>query len=331
MRTEDEIISNWKDKNSVLVSIICATYNQEMYIEEAINSFLVQKTIFPFEIIIHDDSSTDATQSIIKEYQKLYPNIIKCILQEENQYSKGGFRPLAFAGSYAKGNYIAFCEGDDYWQDEYKLTKQVNLISKTPEVSLVITDFDIYDMERKKIFRNNMLKNKESYMSNLKLENFILNTPYMAPPSWLFHRKHLPDYKTSYTDATFCWFIDFLKTGKVLVIYEPMVVYRKLKESASHSMNLDKLILREKNILATQLKYFYEMKSNSFLIEKAMVNHLQKIIVCMVSRKLTFHSVNYLFSILKMKYMCRIKIKYIFLLFCAFIPFPYKKIMDILK
>ena len=71
-----------------LVSIDCLTYNQEKYIEETLRGFLIQETNFPFEILIHDDASTDNTPNIIKKYEKEYPDLIKPIYQNENQYSK---------------------------------------------------------------------------------------------------------------------------------------------------------------------------------------------------------------------------------------------------
>ena len=104
-----------------MVIVICATNNQENYIRDAIESFLMQETDFPFEIIIHDDASTDNTPGIIKEYHSRYPEIIKPIIQKENQYSKGGFKPSVYAAEYSNGKYLALCEGDDYWINNNKL------------------------------------------------------------------------------------------------------------------------------------------------------------------------------------------------------------------
>lgn len=115
-----------------LVSICCITYNHENYIRDAIEGFLMQKTDFPFEIIIHDDASTDATADIIREYEEKYPDIIKPIYQTENQYSKGN-KVSFFTYRAAKGKYIALCEGDDYWIDPLKLQKQVTEMEKHPE------------------------------------------------------------------------------------------------------------------------------------------------------------------------------------------------------
>ena len=112
-----------------LVSICCLTYNHEKYIKEALDSFLAQKTNFQFEIVIHDDVSTDQTTNIIKEYQKKFANI-QILLPKENKDSKGEkIYPSLF--KEAKGKYIALCDGDDYWIDPLKLQKQFDFMEKT--------------------------------------------------------------------------------------------------------------------------------------------------------------------------------------------------------
>lgn len=122
-------MSNTKDP---LVSICCITYNHEDYIHDAIEGFLMQKTDFPFEIIMHDDASTDGTADIIREYERKYPDIIKPIYQTENQYSNGE-HPILFTFKAARGKFIAICEGDDYWIDPRKLQKQITEMEKHPD------------------------------------------------------------------------------------------------------------------------------------------------------------------------------------------------------
>ena len=97
----------------IMASICCITYNHENYIADAIESFLMQKTNFNYEIIIYDDASTDKTADIIREYETKYPGLIKPIYQTENQYSKG-VKTINFSLQRAEGKYIAVCEGDDY-------------------------------------------------------------------------------------------------------------------------------------------------------------------------------------------------------------------------
>ena len=121
----------------VLVSICCTAYNHEQYIADALDSFLMQKTDFPIEILIHDDASTDRTAGIIREYETRYPDLIKPIYQTENQYSQG-IKVRHLNQKRVRGKYIALCEGDDYWTDPYKLQKQVDYMEKHPECSLCV-------------------------------------------------------------------------------------------------------------------------------------------------------------------------------------------------
>jgi len=127
-----------------LVSICCITYNHEKYIRDAIEGFLMQETDFPFEIIIHDDASTDKTADIIRDYEKKYPKIIKPIYQTENQYSKGVI-PSQITFEIAKGKYIALCEGDDYWTDPNKLRIQVAFLEENPDYVITYTAVKAFD------------------------------------------------------------------------------------------------------------------------------------------------------------------------------------------
>lgn len=120
-----------KQDNQPLLSIWCLSYNHRDFISEAIESFLVQKTAFKFEIIIHDDASNDGTQEIIKNYQNKYPDIIKVIYQQKNQYSQG-INPINAIYAMTKSKFIAFCEGDDYWDDPHKLQTQVDFLMNNP-------------------------------------------------------------------------------------------------------------------------------------------------------------------------------------------------------
>ncbi len=136
-------------KKEPLVSICCITYNHELYIRDAIEGFLMQKTDFPFEILIHDDASTDGTADIIREYEAKYPDIIKPIYQTENQYSKGIKISATYNYPRAKGKYIALCEGDDYWIDPYKLQKQVDFLEANNDVNIIYHKVNILNPDNK--------------------------------------------------------------------------------------------------------------------------------------------------------------------------------------
>ena len=119
-----------------LVSISCITYNHASYIRECLEGFLMQKTNFPFEILIHDDASTDGTADIIREYEVKYPDLIKPILREKNLYSQGIRSIDQFNYERAQGKYIALCEGDDFWTDPNKLQIQFDFMESHPDYSL---------------------------------------------------------------------------------------------------------------------------------------------------------------------------------------------------
>ena len=115
-----------------LVSVCVITYNHGKYIRQCLDGILMQKVNFPYEILIHDDASPDDTADIIREYWEKYPTVIKPILREENQYSKG-VDVSRFNFDRAKAKYIAQCEGDDYWTDDGKLQMQVDFLEEHEE------------------------------------------------------------------------------------------------------------------------------------------------------------------------------------------------------
>ena len=126
----------------LMVTIRCCTFNHEPYIRDCLEGFVMQKTNFRFEAIVHDDASTDGTAAIIKEYAEKYPDIIKPIFETENQYSKHDGSLGRIMNEHTHGKYVAYCEGDDYWIDPLKLQKQVDFLETHPDYSMCWTDAD---------------------------------------------------------------------------------------------------------------------------------------------------------------------------------------------
>jgi len=193
---KNKLLDKENDNSSIpVVSICCITYNQDKYIVQAIEGFLSQKTTFPVEIIIYDDASTDKTAEIIKGYCKKYPNTFVPLIQTENQYSKGLSPSATFTWPKAKGKYIAVCEGDDYWIDQYKLQKQVDFLEKNNNCSECFTNaFNYYPGTGKKLdyLREHFNAPIKSFYSTEDLikDNFI-------PTASLMFRNilQLEDYK----------------------------------------------------------------------------------------------------------------------------------------
>lgn len=123
--------------NETIVYVVCFTYNHLKYIRQCLEGFAMQKTDFPFRVIVHDDASTDGTADIIREYGERYPELFHIIIQENNQYSKGvSLKKIVVP--LLTGKYIAICEGDDCWIASNKLQKQYDYMEQHPECSICV-------------------------------------------------------------------------------------------------------------------------------------------------------------------------------------------------
>ena len=215
----------------ILVSIVCTAYNHENYIKDALEGFLMQEANFNFEILIHDDASTDNTAKIVKKYEKKYPNLIKGIYQKENQYSKG-IKVSEILYKKAKGKYIAICEGDDYWSDKYKLQKQIDYMEKHPRCTFCFTNAiaQILNENREEIFlKKNKLNIKvfefEKFdVGELAILGFIPTASFVFPKRIL---NSMPNfYSIPFKAGDFKLRLACTYQGYAHFINEPMVVYR---------------------------------------------------------------------------------------------------------
>ena len=159
-------IKTIREEQPLMVTIRCITYNHEPYIRQCLEGFVMQKTNFRFEAIVHDDASTDGTAVIIREYAEKYPEIIKPIFETENQYSKHDGSLRRIMNEHTHGKYIALCEGDDYWIDPLKLQKQVDFLELNKEYSFCCTRYKIYDEDKSCFFKEYAY----SYYNNTDLE-----------------------------------------------------------------------------------------------------------------------------------------------------------------
>ncbi|WP_313054079.1 glycosyltransferase family 2 protein [Pseudomonas lopnurensis] len=146
LKNEQALMEQWGAKTEPLLSIVCLAYNHAPFIRKTLEGFLQQETDFPFEVIVHDDASTDATAAIIADYAARYPAIIKPIYQTQNQYSLGvPFSTRLFARS--AGKYIAYCEGDDYWTDPRKLQLQVDFLERHRDYVMTYHDAFMFNSQ----------------------------------------------------------------------------------------------------------------------------------------------------------------------------------------
>ncbi len=161
-----------KEEN-IIVSVCCTTYNHINYIEQCLNGFVSQVANFKYEILVHDDASTDGTTQIVKDYEAKYPNLFRNVYQTENQFKiQNTLTNILF--KMANGKYIALCEGDDYWTDPYKLQKQVDFLESNPEYAICF--------HRANLKVENDIQINDQYVGpeeekDLLIEDFILSNP----------------------------------------------------------------------------------------------------------------------------------------------------------
>ena len=218
------------NKNSILASICSVTYNQKDYIRKSLDSLLMQKTNFKYEIIIHDDCSTDGTTDIVREYAKQYPDIIIPILEEENQYQKGNTRIIAtFMYPKVRGKYVAICEGDDYWNDPQKLQKQVDYMESHDECSMMVSNGYGYIEDMGKTILLNPIPIVTSRY--LAMEEILKESNGLIPTASTILRKELivnePEwsFKAPVGDRPLRMWCAI--NGKVFYDVNPMVTYRR--------------------------------------------------------------------------------------------------------
>lgn len=221
-----------------LLTICCTTFNHEKYLKETLEGFLLQKTTFPIEIIVHDDASTDNSANIIKEYAAKDSRIVP-ILQTENQYSQNKKPWENFVFPIAKGKYIALCEGDDYWTDPLKLQKQVDFLENNE-------DFELCFHNSKKYFEASgkfEINEASSYINEVTTVIDLVEYCYIPTPTVVL-RNNFKLESWYYNLPVGDWPLFFIQVGagKIKKLDDYMAVYRVHEKGMwSSKSNLQKM------------------------------------------------------------------------------------------
>lgn len=276
-----------------MVAIRCFTYNQSAYITDALNGFVMQQTNFPFVAMIVDDASTDDEPKILLDYYSTnfdsenknvayqentdYGTVLfaqhktnrNCffavLLLKENHYRQRKSKSPYLARWTDNSNYLALCEGDDYWTDPNKLQKQVDFLEGHPEFGLCYTDFDLFD-QGGHVFERAIFE-KGIYKRPTTFEEHLVDCGFLAPMSWLY-RKSVYDgleLKT-FTDGTFSIALAFLKQSKVFYLPEVTCVYRGHKGSRSRPTGAKGIFKQYLGVFKTQLYYAEKYQVDEQLI-----------------------------------------------------------------
>lgn len=267
-----------------LVSILCITYNQKRFIKQTIDSFLEQKTDFPFEILVHDDASTDGTTEILKEYADMHPGIFRLFLEKENQYSKRNFRFIKDMYIAAKGKYIATCEGDDFWTDPTKLQRQVDFLDKHQDYALVFHPVRVFyengeqedsifpdiksDFTVKRLLQGNFIQtNSVVYRARGNYKDMEYD---VVPGDWYTHLYHAQSGKIGFIDRVMSayrrheggvwWTDESSKQGAFL----KRVIYGHLRLADE----MKKMFVKDKNLYAEAVTFIRKLINETIIYNK---------------------------------------------------------------
>ncbi len=260
-----------------LVSICCVTFNHEPYIRKCLDGFLMQKTTFPIEILIHDDASTDKTADIIREYEAKYPDLIFPIYETENKYSHGFETRMDFFNyNRARGKYIAYCEGDDYWTDPLKLQKQVDFLESHPDYSLCLHNFHDINSTTGQITyprHYDILKNGEEGMT-VDVHDYFYTT--LIQPLTLVFRKSMFDFDwvnhyKYYRDTHEIYHL--LRAGKGYWMNFDGGVYVKHSEGISSGVTQMESCVEEREHILELYLYTQDRFFENYLVEVLLWNY----------------------------------------------------------
>ena len=273
-----------KIEKEPLVSIACITYNQDKYIRQCLDGFVMQKTNFKFEIVIHDDASTDNTPSIIREYCDRYPDLFVPILQTQNKYREGKGILIPYVYPRCKGKYIALCEGDDYWIDPLKLQKQVDFLEENPDYVFSYTNYLIDSDSMGGIVE----VNSKSVSGNICKYLLTRNNPIITA-SVCIRRTIVESYMLEHNRYEIKMLMGDLplwiyasKEGMVHYLNERTTVYRLLSESASHTSDYLKMQKFMRNAL--EIKLYFNKLYNLDCSEKQIIKKYYSILLIHMSK-----------------------------------------------
>ena len=231
-----------------LVSICCITYNHELYIRDALEGFVKQKTSFPFEVLISDDCSHDGTRAIIAEYKNKYPDLFRDVSPVSNLGMSGNFVHVL---EHTIGKYVALCDGDDFWTDPYKLQKQIEILEEDKTIVACFTDCMVVNVDGKTILTEKRLTVGKTEAGPYNLRDFLRDnsTSTLSLVYRNNHRgelvQHLEQLKNDYL-GDWPLYICLLVYGDMYYLNQVTCAYRENPDSVTHTIWSNKRVGREK-------------------------------------------------------------------------------------
>ena len=252
--------------NVPLVSVQCLAYNHEKYVRQCLDGLVSQKTDFNYEVVIHDDASTDNTVSIIKEYETKYPDIILPIYEKENMYQKNQAKMRQIITEHLTGKYIAFCECDDYWTSPTKLQKQVDFLESHPEYSMCFHSAKkLYECDSISWLRCEDIEDRD-YTATEVFVNWIV------PTASILCRREAIEYRSKMKGGSrilngdITIILSSAMIGKIRGMHEKMSVYRVQSGGITYDENA------KKNRALKAPFHFECLKENFTVVDKKVLD-----------------------------------------------------------
>lgn len=272
-------------KENVVV-VWCITYNQVDYIEDALKGFLIQKTNFKFEVVVHDDASTDGTTDIVKYYEKQHPDIITSYIEKVNQWKIGGLpRIIGLMNRYhRRGKFIALCEGDDYWTDPNKLQRQVDFLESHKDYSMCFhSALKKYECNATCWINCEKIKDKD-YDATDVFVNWTIPTASILCRAEALHFYESLKSADHIQNYDIFIILSCAMTGKIRGIHDQMSVYRIQDSGLTYNQQAVKLttmrnpahfICIKENFPIVQSRYINDTISKTYF-ERALIQSSRK-------------------------------------------------------
>ncbi|MCJ2092242.1 glycosyltransferase [Methylobacterium sp. J-072] len=238
-----------------VASVLCITYNQAMFIRETLDSILSQITNFPFELVVGDDCSSDGTADIIAEYAAQHPNLV-AVLRTENLGVNKNFADLA---ERCRGEYVAICEGDDYWTDTSKLQRQVDFLRERPEFTVCFHPVRVVYEEMpgvEELYPKH--SSSQPSLSDLVAHNFIQTNSVIY--RWRYHSEEA--FQLDDSIAPVDWYVHLMhaEVGRIGFLPQVMAVYRK--HMAGMWATYETELARHKKLGHAEIEFFRQLRGH---------------------------------------------------------------------
>jgi len=262
-----------KSNSEVLVSVLCLAYNHEKYIRQTLEGFVMQKTDFRYEVIVHDDASTDETARIIREYAEKYPELITAIYQKENQRSQKISIWKNHVNHRIRGRYVALCEGDDYWTSEEKLQKQVRTMENNPSCAMCVHKIQEVkaDGSPTPVFRPSAeiqegIVDLQQFLYIRHRYPFQTASYFMLTDLWLQFTNDPPPFKKVISVGDEPMLLFMAAHGDIYYLQECMSAYRTFSEGSWSASNKRDYRKRQKKVQDTyhMMQLFAEFTNHQY-------------------------------------------------------------------